>query len=109
MTATVFDREPPVRRGSRGYPPTVAAIERQIVRRLAEHAGRDPEELDMELRLADRDLPVEASELRPILGAIERDFEVALPRDRSVQARLSYVRELALLIQERMSVPSRSG
>lgn len=77
-------------------------IERQIVLRLAQRAGREPRELEYELRSADRDLPVDASEVKPILGVLESDFAVALPYDNMLSARLNYVRDLAILIQRRI-------
>jgi 3-polyprenyl-4-hydroxybenzoate decarboxylase len=79
--------------------PTLAAIERQIVRRLAERAGRGHLELERELRLADRDLPVDADELTLILRTLEADFDVSLSGTAALRSRLDYVRELAMLIQ----------
>jgi hypothetical protein len=80
----------------------VSAIERQIVGRLAESAGREPQELEGELRSADRDLPVEQAEIRPILGILSQDFGVPLAYDGMLEARLNYVRDLAILIQRRV-------
>jgi hypothetical protein len=82
--------------------PTVATIQRQIVARLAERSGRDCEDLERELRLADSDLPVEAGELMPLLDTLERDFAVALSDGRVRAPDLDYVRDLAIFIQQRM-------
>jgi hypothetical protein len=83
-------------------PPTVAAIECQIVLRLAQSAGREPLELECELHMAGRDLPVDASEMCAILSVLERDFGVALPENNALAPRLNYVHELALFIQAQM-------
>jgi hypothetical protein len=82
---------------------TIAAIEGQIVLRLAQLSGRDPEELARELRMADRDLPIESSDARCILGQLEQDFGVLLPCDRALEPRLNYARELAKVIQRRIA------
>jgi acyl carrier protein len=74
----------------------VAAIEQQIIHRLAENLGCDVEELERELRFADHDLPVDEGDLKAILGLLEDDFAVALPS--ADATRLSYVRALAMLI-----------
>ena len=71
--------------------------------------GRHPLELERELRLADRDLPVEEAELRLILGALESDFAVALDNDGALKGRLSYVRDIALLIQGEMMVKGNAA
>jgi hypothetical protein len=88
-------------------PPTVAAITRQIVCRLAQRAGRDSSELERELCLAGPDLPVEVDEMRAILSALERDFGVALADNEALRPRLDYVRELALYIQAQMLETAR--
>jgi hypothetical protein len=81
---------------------TVTAIERQIVLRLAQFRGCDPVELERELRLADRDMPLDAPEARLIVGSLEDDFYVSLIDDNALDASLEYGRELAILIQRRM-------
>ncbi len=81
---------------------TIAEIEGQIVLRLAQHTDRDPNELGHELRLADRDLPIDSGEARSILGLLEQDFGVALCCDRAIELSLNYGRELAMLIHRRI-------
>ena len=83
-------------------PPPIHAIERQIVRRLAKHLGNDPHELELELRSAAGDLPVDARSMRSILGLLEGDFAVSLPYDETLKTRLDYVHDLASIIQKRM-------
>jgi hypothetical protein len=85
-------------------PPTVASIARQIVRRLAEKSRVDPRQLERELRLADRDLPVDAAQMRSILGELERDFGVRLGSGPSLASSLDYVLEMAILIQRLLMV-----
>lgn len=81
---------------------TIASIEAQIVRRLAEQSGRDPAELREELCLADDELPVERAHALSILSMLEQDFGVALLHDPAVRLRLDYARGLALLIRQRL-------
>jgi len=81
---------------------TVAAIEHHVVGRLAERDGRDAIELLRELRLADRDLPVEAELLRTILPVLEEDFGVFLQEEARLLQSLSYARDFALFVRKRM-------
>lgn len=104
-TQSFIDAERP----SLGYSPLhgMPAIERQIVRRLAEGVGRGAEELAHELQSADPDLPVEERDLCSILGALEDDFEVSLCPPGAAQ--MGYVRELAMLIRRRTGAPPEAA
>ncbi|HVR05865.1 MAG TPA: hypothetical protein VMS02_07465 [Solirubrobacteraceae bacterium] len=83
---------------------TVRAIERQIVARLAEREGREPRELERELRAAHRDLPVEPALLEELLPTLEEDFGVSLRRDSRLALRLCYAYDLALAFRQQLAI-----
>lgn len=82
-------------------------IEAQIIRRLAEQAGKDPRELAEELHGADGELPLDPSETLRIVPYLESDFGVVLPPKALRLSRLVYGRQLARLIQRRVAAAER--
>lgn len=79
-------------------PPSVITIERRIIAHLAEALSCVVAELDLELRRAAEDLPVEPDVVVRILPTLEAEFGVALPKPGQLGPALVYGRELARVI-----------
>lgn len=88
---------------------TTTAIERHIVWRLAELNGRDPNELELELRLASRELPVDVGQLGELLPVLERDYGVRLCGDHRIAPSLSYVHDLAVVLHKRVAAAASAS
>jgi hypothetical protein len=87
--------------------PEQGAVEREIIDRLATHAGRRPSELTRELRLAAPDLPIDRADIVAILPALEGRYGVPLATDKLPRTALNYISELAVVIRDRLAAGER--